>query len=168
MTRVEAGGLELNLDWVDVRELFDRVVARAKRRGSTQTFEVVLEDEVPFVPADPNLLDQVLANVIGNTTRYAGASSRVGLAARRENHSVVLSVSDDGPGIPPAVLPRVFDKFVRASTSGGDAGEGTGLGLAIAKGIVEAHGGSIAAESPARDGRGTRVTIRLPLREERR
>ena len=166
MTRVEAGGLELNQDWVDVRELLDRVVATAKRRGATQRFEVLVDDNLPFVTADQTLLDQVLANIVGNAMRYAGPNARIVLHAMGESDSIALSVTDDGPGIPAEVLPRVFEKFVRAPSPGGDAGEGTGLGLAIAKGIVQAHGGSISAESPAEAGRGTRIIIALPFPKE--
>jgi two-component system, OmpR family, sensor histidine kinase KdpD len=166
MTRVEAGGLELNQDWVDVRELFDRVVAVAKRRGATQRFEVIIDDDLPFVTADQNLLDQVLANAVGNAIRYAGANAHIILHAKGESESITLTVTDNGPGIPAHVLPHVFEKFVRAPSSGGDAGEGTGLGLAIAKGIVQAHGGSIRAESPVEAGRGTRIVIALPFPKE--
>jgi two-component system, OmpR family, sensor histidine kinase KdpD len=74
---------------------------------------------------------------------------------------VALDVTDDGPGIAPDVLPRIFDKFVKAP-DGTKGGQGTGLGLAIAKGIMEAHGGAIAAESPMANGRGTRMTVFFP------
>src|SRR5215207_8147827 len=118
-TRVEAGALEINRDWIDIRELFDRAVATAKRRGATQGFEVAVEPGLPFAPADPILLDQVLASVIGNARRYGGAAARIRLEARAEPAAVVLVVTDDGPSIGPAVLPHVFEKFVRAR--GGDA-----------------------------------------------
>src|SRR3954469_9992568 len=167
MTRVEAGALEINRDWIDVRELFDRAVATAKRRGATQGFEVAVEAGLPFAPADPILLDQVLANLIGNAMRYGGPAARIRLEARAEPDAVVLAVTDDGPGIGPEVLPHVFEKFVRTRQSGGDAGEGSGLGLAIAKGIVDAHRGEIAATSPVANGRGTAIAIRLPIAEAR-
>ena len=82
----------------------------------------------------------------------------------------MLRVTDDGPGIPADVLPRVFEKFVRAHRDDADSaekGEGTGLGLAIAKGIVAAHGGSISAESPVADRRGTRITLTFPREQSR-
>src|SRR4051812_939304 len=128
-----------------IRELFDRAVALAKRRGATQSFEVAVGPGLPFAPADPMLFDQVLANLIGNATRYAGPTTRIVLRASAGPDAIVLSVADDGPGIAPEMLPHVFEKFVRAPRRGGDAGEGSGLGLAIVKGIVDAHHGSIAA-----------------------
>jgi two-component system sensor histidine kinase KdpD len=166
MTRLEAGALEINRDWVDLRELFDRAVAVARRRGASQTFGVALEDGLPFVLADPNLLEQALANVVGNAVQHAGADVWINLEAKRAENMIVLSVTDDGRGIAPDVLPRVFDKFVRAPRPSGDAGEGTGLGLAIVKGIVEAHQGTVAAFSQTSGQRGTRVEIRLPLPKE--
>ena len=150
MTRVEAGALEINRDWIDVRELFDRAVAVAKRRGASQRFEVLVEPELPFLPGDANLLGQVLSNLIGNAIRYAGPSAHVVIAAKSETDQVLVSVTDDGPGVSPELLPRVFHKFVRAGGTLGDAGEGSGLGLAIAKGIIEAHGGSIEARNQSK------------------
>jgi two-component system sensor histidine kinase KdpD len=128
---------------------------------------VNVEKELPFVPADPTLLDQVVGNLVGNATRYAGPKARVTLEARRNGDGVLLSVTDDGPGIPSTILPHVFDRFVRGPTLG-DGGQSTGLGLAIAKGIVEAHQGTIWAGSPVEGGRGTRITVRLPLAEKLR
>lgn len=163
MTRVEAGALELRRDWVDLREAFDRAVAAARKRGATQHFEVGVEDGLPFVPADATLLDQALGNVVGNAVRYAGPDAAVQLAARRDGDGAVLvTVTDDGPGVAPELLPIVFEKFVRGQPLGGDGGQGTGLGLAIAKGIAEAHGATIVAESPVVAGRGFRIAIRLP------
>src|SRR4051794_2579673 len=167
MTRVEAHALEMHKDWVDVRELFDRTAALARRRGATQTFEVIVEKDLPFAPADPTLLGQVLTNLVGNATRYAGPKARVTLDARRDGADVLLSVTDDGPGISAAILPHVFERFVHGPTLG-DGGQSTGLGLAIAKGIVEAHQGTIAAESLVEGERGTRIAVRLPLAEEPR
>ena len=164
MTRVEAGALEINRDWVDIRELLNRVASLAKRRGATQTFHVVAESALPFIQVDANLIGQALANVVGNAVKYAGRDARVSLEAKRHGDTVLLTVADDGPGIGQEVLPRIFHKFVRAApTADSDAREGSGLGLAIAKGIVEAHHGSIAAESPVTCGRGTRLLIRLPI-----
>ena len=80
--------------------------------------------------------------------------------------NVSLRVTDNGPGIASDVLPHVFDKFVRArSSSQAEGGEGSGLGLAIAKGVMDAHGGSIAAESPAAEGHGTRIVLTFPHTE---
>jgi two-component system sensor histidine kinase KdpD len=166
MTRLEAGALELNRDWTDLQELFDRAVALARRRGARQTFEVRVEAGLPFILADPNLLDQVLANLVGNAIQHAGADACITLEARRDGSMVVLAVTDDGPGIAPHVLPRIFEKFARAPRLSGDAGEGTGLGLAIVKGIIEAHDGAVAATSPVVGWRGTRIEIRLPLPKE--
>lgn len=160
ITRLEAGGLELHQDWIDLRELLERAVAVAKRRGATQHFEVRAAAELPLIIADSNLLSQVLSNLVGNAVRYAGPQAQVTLEARAESDAVVVSITDDGPGIAPELLPRVFDKFVRLPTQG-DAGESTGLGLAIAKGIVEAHSGTISAE-PASSRGGTRMSMRLP------
>ncbi|MBF9235155.1 sensor histidine kinase [Microvirga alba] len=170
MTRVEAGALELRRDWLDVREALDRVVAVAKRRGATQRFSVQTQDQMPYISADQTLLDQALTNVVGNAMRYAGPDAVIALEARFKEGEASIAITDDGPGIAPDVLPHMFEKFMRGknptSVAGvADGGEGAGLGLAIAKGIVDAHGGTIAATSPVSGGHGARVTIRLPIEE---
>ncbi|MFG1463589.1 sensor histidine kinase KdpD [Xanthobacter sp. DSM 24535] len=164
MTRLEAGALDLRRDWTDIGEVMSQAVVLAKRRGATQLFAVEGEKNLPLVFADQILLNQVLANVVGNAMRYAGPGAHVVLAARRVGNMIEISVTDDGPGIAPELLPHVFEKFVRAVREGADGGEGSGLGLAIAKGIVEAHGGSVTAQSPVEGTRrGARFTFLLPI-----
>ena len=165
ITRIDSGALELRLDWLDLREIVDRVVSAARRRGAKQPFEVSLPADLPLVRADATLAEQAVANIVANAVAHTPAGTRVVISADVTPPQVSIHVSDDGPGIAPEALPRIFDKFVKASQAGvsaADGGEGTGLGLAIAKGIMEAHGGSTAAESPIANGRGTRMTIIFP------
>lgn len=165
MTRLEAGALEIRMDWTDVGEILDRVAAAARRRGAVQVITVTAPADLPLAFADPILLEQALGNIVGNAVRYAGPSARIALTGSADDRSVIVSVADDGPGIPPDLLPHVFEKFVRAPVVRGDGGEGSGLGLAIARGIAGAHGGSVAAESPLSGGRGTRISLLLPRRD---
>lgn len=165
MTRLEAGALDIRMDWTDAGEILDRVVAAARRRGAPQTFTLDIPADLPLVRADPALLEQALGNVVGNAVRHAGPAARVHLSARADDRRMVLSVSDDGPGIAADLLPHIFEKFVRAARASGDGGEGSGLGLAIARGIAEAHAGTLTAESPRADGHGTCFRLTLPLGE---
>jgi two-component system, OmpR family, sensor histidine kinase KdpD len=162
ITRIDAGALELRRDWIDLREIVERVVNAARRRGSRQKIEVILPRDLPLVRADATLVEQVIGNVIGNAIVHTPPETRVLVDAMIGPEKIELRVTDDGPGIPAQALPQIFEKFVKADTAQADGGRGTGLGLAIAKGIAEAHGGSIAAESPHTDGRGTRIVLRLP------
>jgi two-component system sensor histidine kinase KdpD len=162
ITRIDAGALELRLDWIDLREIVERVVSATRRRGAQQRLDVELPADLPLVRADATLAEQAIGNIIANAVSHTPPETRVTVAADIAADRVMLHVSDDGPGITPEALPRVFDKFVTVPATGlagADGGQGTGLGLAIAKGIMEAHGGSIAAESPFSGARGTRMTM---------
>lgn len=121
-----------------------------------------LPDTLPVPRLDPVLLDRVLENLLDNARKFSGPGGAVRVAAQREKGEVALTVEDDGPGIPAADLPHVFAPFFRASRAD-RAAAGSGLGLAICRGLVGAMGGRIAADSPAREGRGTRATVRFPL-----
>jgi two-component system, OmpR family, sensor histidine kinase KdpD len=165
ITRIEEGALELRLDWVDLREITERTIHAARRRGAAQSFETRLPPDLPLVRADAALVEQTLGNIINNAVAHTPATTRVIVDAEVENARVRLRITDDGPGIPADVLPQVFEKFIRGArpaAAGADGGQGTGLGLAIARGIMEAHGGSIAAESPVANGRGTRIVLTFP------
>jgi two-component system sensor histidine kinase KdpD len=111
---------------------------------------------------DPALLDQVLANLLDNALKFSAPEGRVTLRLTRAGPEVAIAVEDDGPGIPREDLHRVFDPFFRATRTDRVAA-GSGLGLAICRGLVQAMGGRITAESPVTpDGRGTRMVVRFP------
>jgi len=170
MTRIDAGALELRRDWVDLREVVERVVSATRRREAAASIELDLPADIPMIAADAILIEQALSNVVNNAVSHTPQGTRVAVDTRIRPEAVTLCVTDDGPGIPADVLPRIFDKFVRshrADASKTEKGEGTGLGLAIAKGIMEAHGGSIAAESPIAENRGARITLTFPREQPR-
>ena len=116
--------------------------------------------ELALVKADQALLEQALVNILENAIAYSPEDSIIELAAYEDRNNVVLSIEDEGRGIPTAELERGFEKFRRMEEST-DRGKGAGLGLAISKGFVEAMGGRIAAASPIHEGRGTRILISL-------
>jgi len=165
ITRIDAGALELRRDWIDLREIVDRVISAARRRGAVQAFEIALPPDLPMVRADATLVEQAVGNVIGNAIVHTPGETKVLVDAQINPADVTLRISDDGPGIPAQTLSHVFDKFIKGDATQADGGEGTGLGLAIAKGIMEAHGGSIAAESPPADGHGTRIVLIFPRQD---
>ena len=109
---------------------------------------------------DDKLLEQVLFNLLDNAHKYAGDTGAT-IHARQEGAEVVLSVTDEGPGIKPAELERIFEKFYRGGRPDGRKA-GTGLGLSICRRLVEAMGGAIVAQSPAVRRRGARFVMRLP------
>jgi signal transduction histidine kinase len=119
------------------------------------------QDRLPEIQADPERMVRVLGNLLSNSLRYTPEGGEIVLQARAgEADCVLISVADNGKGIPAEALPYIFDRLYRVdpARSGGDE---SGLGLAIARGIVEAHGGSISAESAP--GVGTTITIELPV-----
>jgi two-component system sensor histidine kinase KdpD len=165
ITRIEAGALELRCDWLDLREIATRVVGAARRRGAPQTLEIALPDDLPLVHADATLAEQALGNVVNNAIQHTAPNSHVTIDAVTTPSSVELRISDDGAGIDATALPHLFERFTRSATADAastNRGQGTGLGLAIAKGIMEAHGGAIRAESPVANGRGARFILRFP------
>jgi two-component system sensor histidine kinase KdpD len=165
ITRIDAGALELRRDWIDLREIVERVASAARRRGAQQNIEVRLPADLPLVRADATMVEQAIGNIVGNAVVHTPQGTCIIVDADVTPESISLHVTDDGPGISGDVLPRIFDKFVKGeelSASRADGSQGTGLGLAIAKGIMEAHGGSITAESPTVGRRGARFTMTFP------
>ena len=160
MSRIEAGNLKLKRDLVDVADVVQGAAERSRKAFPKQPVRVNLAPDLPFVRGDDKLLEQVLFNLLDNAHKYAGDSGAI-IHGRKEGDEVVLSVTDEGPGVKPSDLERIFEKFYRGGRADGRR-PGTGLGLSICRGLIEAMGGTIIAQSPAVRRRGTRIVIRLP------
>ena len=162
MTRLGYGALKLKRVPSDLREIAGG--ARHRLRGALKGHGVSVEIPEGAAPVlvDPLLIEQVLMNLLDNAAKYAPEGSRITVTARTTGAQMEVAVADEGPGIPPDARARIFDMFYRAAEGDGQRA-GTGLGLAIARGIVEAHGGTIRAEPARPDGTGTRIVLTLPL-----
>jgi two-component system sensor histidine kinase KdpD len=166
MTRLEGGALKIRAEWTDVRDILNAAAERVSRRLGERTMTRDFPAELSLVKVDEGLLEQALVNILENAIAYSPDGSTIELAAYEDRSSIVISIEDEGKGIPTAQLERVFDKFRRMEESS-DRTKGVGLGLAIAKGFVEAMDGRIAAASPIHEGThgekpGTRILISLP------
>ncbi|MDR3512481.1 MAG: sensor histidine kinase KdpD [Caulobacteraceae bacterium] len=167
MTRLEGGALNTRSEWTDVRDVLDAAINRVSRRLEHRNLVRDFPAELSSVQIDPGLLEQAIVNILENAIAYSPDASRIETAAYEDRANVVISIEDEGPGIPPADIERVFEKFRRIEDQPSDRNrnernKGAGLGLSIAKGFVEAMGGRIAAASPINQGRGTRILISLP------
>ena len=162
MTQIEVGALSVTLEPTDVEEVVSEARMAFLRQGHQNPVELELSPNLPQVAADRKRVVQVLNNLLSNASKYSGTTSTIRVAASRNDFYVAFSVADEGSGIPADQLPNLFKKFSRIENCGREQHiTGEGLGLAICKGIVEAHGGRIWAESGG-EGQGTRVTFTIP------
>ena len=157
--RIDTGTLSVAPEPAEVAELVEQARSTFVGSGGRHAIVVDLPAGLPPAMADRRRIVQVLVNLFANAARYAPESSPIRVAAVRKGAEVAISVADEGRGLAPERLARLFDKHAGAGEDGASAGHG--LGLAICKGLVEAHGGRIRAES-AGPGRGTTVTFTLP------
>lgn len=161
VTSIEAGRLSLERDLVEIAHVVQRLAAMfanvARQRGIGLTTSVA--EGLPAVYADGERIVQALANIVGNALKFTGEGGEVAVRAEAGDSTVRISVEDTGAGIPPDHLPRIFERYWH--TRRGAKQRGSGLGLAIAKGIVEAHGGSITVTSTV--GEGTTFVVALPV-----
>jgi two-component system sensor histidine kinase KdpD len=164
MTRLESGAIELTLDLVDVPEIIGAAIERAGSILAHHHVEISVASDLPMLRLDPILFEQVLFNLLDNAAKYSPPGSRIDLKARRDGDTVAVEIVDEGPGIPPEDLERVFDKFYRVQAQDRRRA-GTGLGLAICRGFIEAQGGRIAAHN-RRDRSGAVLSLRIPAPED--
>jgi signal transduction histidine kinase len=160
LQRIEGATGELPLTRVDLRLAADRAEAMLEPLLEDRDVTLTVNGRAPLVLGDVDRLQQVVLNLVDNASRIVGEGGHVVVELTAEGDRAVLSVIDDGPGIPPEDLPRLFDRFYRADTSRTRSSGGAGLGLAIVRAIVTAHGGRIeAANLPTG---GARMTVVLP------
>ena len=162
LSRLESGDVPLKLEPVHVRPLVDQVASEIEVARSARAIrlENLVASDLPPIQADRERIHQVLFNLLDNACRFSPPGSAVTVRAIRLNGSFEVVVEDDGPGIPQEHLARVFERFYRVDPARSREDGGTGIGLAIAKSVVEAHGGTIWAESP---GNGARFRFVLPV-----
>ncbi len=164
MSRLEAGGVAQPLQILGAAEMVAAALHRVRPRAGGRQMSLQAPAPDLLVAANAALFELVLINILDNAILYSDEDARVEIAIFAEQGACRIDIADSGQGIPEEALRRVFERFYRAGRSEA-AGRGNGLGLAIAKGFVEALGGTIEASLPGLDGRGTRITIRLPLVE---
>ncbi len=159
LSRIEGGALKPRKDWYDPDELVNDVMQRLVSRHPTHSIKVHVEPDVPLVELDYVEIAQVMINLLENAIRHTPAGTPISVTVRRVRDGVTFTIHDDGPGISPAYLPHLFEKFYRAP--GKSREPGSGIGLAICKGLVEAHGGAIGVVSMP--GAGTTFAFTLPV-----
>lgn len=157
MSRLESGLLSVRQDWCDVNDVFNKVTEDLTDDLKPFKLSVIIPENMPLVKIDFGLMEQVLYNLLFNSTQYAPVASEIELISAHENGHLILTVSDKGPGFPEKELGKVFSKFFRVD---GRKTGGLGLGLSIVKGFVEAHDGKITVENKT-DG-GSKFTIKIP------
>ena len=163
--RIETGTLSVSLEPAEVAGLVDQARNTFLSGGSRHVLHIDLPEDLPRVMADAGRIVQVLNNLFSNASRHSPESSPIRVAAARDGVHVAISVSDQGRGVPPDRLPHLFRKHGGAAAEGERGLGGSGLGLAICKGLVEAHGGRIWAESGGA-GRGARFTFTVPVADD--
>jgi two-component system sensor histidine kinase KdpD len=161
MTKLEAGAIKPNTALHDVGEIVGTALERANKVLAKHEVEVDLAPDLPMLDLDPVLFEQVLFNLLDNAGKYAPPDTTVLIESWRENDIVKLQVSDQGSGIAPDEMDRIFEKFHRTQKED-HVRAGTGLGLAISRGFVEAMGGTLAAAN-RQDRSGAVFTITLPV-----
>jgi len=156
--RIEAKTFSLKRHLVESRRLFEDAVAHAQPLAEAKHVSLVLNlNDPPTIDADPRRIGQVLSNLLGNAIKFTPEGGTVTLRAQCRDGTLTVAVADTGHGIAPEALAHIFDRFWRPKRS---KGEGTGLGLYIVRGVVEAHGGRVWAESSPQ---GATFTFTLPL-----
>ncbi len=163
--RIDTGTLSVLPEPSEVSDLVEQARTSFLSGGNQHTMLIDLPMKLPRIMADSRRIVQVLHNLFSNAARNSPVSSPINVAAHQEGSHVMISVSDEGRGVPPNLLPSLFEKYTGFNKDAEQGIEGFGLGLAICKGLVEAHGGRIWAESDG-VGLGARFTFTIPVAEE--
>jgi signal transduction histidine kinase len=165
-SRIASNRLRLDLRALDLAAVVASAVSMARPAAVAKEIAVSVEcgDTTYDVFGDPARLQQAIGNLLGNAIKFTGEGGVIHVQLQREETAGVLEIADNGAGIPPALLPHIFERFRQGDNERAERQSGLGLGLSITRHIVELHGGSVSASS-AGEGKGTTFTVRLPLHE---
>ena len=161
LSKMDSTDYKLKKEWVNYVDFYDRIIDRLEMsKEQNVTFKRKLPKQAIFVEIDEDKMTQVLYNIISNALKYSPEGGQVTFAIKEKEDKIIVSVSDQGVGIPKENIGKIFDRFYRVDKARTRKLGGTGLGLAIAKEMVKAHGGSIWATSE--EGKGTKISFTLP------
>ena len=168
VSRITRGKIELRKEWVDLATVVATALeaSRPLIEEHGHQLAVSLPQDPVTLEADPVRLAQVITNLVNNAAKYTPPHGHIRVVAAREGQHVVLRVRDNGRGMPPELVPRVFDLFIQGDRSLAHAAGGLGVGLTVVRTLVELHGGTVAASSEG-PGRGSEFVVRLPIGEAR-
>jgi K+-sensing histidine kinase KdpD len=161
MSRLEANALEVNRKPRTVVEIFDSVKDRLENLTVKHHLRINIPDSIPPVVVDDIRIGEVLTNLVENAVKFSDENTKITIDAHHAGNEVIISVKDEGIGIPPELHEKVFERFFQGNGHKTGRRKGTGLGLAICRGIVEAHGGKIRVAS--QNGRGAKFSFSLPV-----
>ena len=164
VSRVVSGKLRLDVRPVDLKTVIDAALEAVRPAAEAKTIRLqsVLDPRAGPVTGDPGRLQQIIWNLVMNAVKFTPKGGRIQVHLQRVNSHVEIVVSDTGQGIPPYVLPFIFDRFRQADSSSTRSHGGLGIGLALVKYLTELHGGSVAVQSPG-EGQGATFIVKLPL-----
>lgn len=161
LSKMDSEDYQLTTEWINIATFYHRIINRFElTKNQNVQFERQIVDRGTFVEIDEDKLTQVLDNIISNAMKYSPEGGKIAFKLQEDKEKVILSVSDEGMGIPSENINKIFERFYRVDKARTRKLGGTGLGLAIAKEMVEAHGGQIWVESV--EGQGTTVFFSLP------
>jgi PAS domain S-box-containing protein len=159
-SRLEAGGIKLNLEEINLRQLAEQIVERFTTQSTQHEFVTYFPDKFPTVLVDQERVTQLLSNLLSNAIKYSPNGGKVEITGRIVNKDVLVCVSDQGSGIPKGDVPHIFDRFYRAYEASRTS-KGAGLGLYLSRAIVEAHQGRIWVDTTYHEG--ARICFSLPV-----
>jgi PAS domain S-box-containing protein len=160
-SRISTGTSVLRKELIEPSAIADKVVRRLQKIANKHTFEVNFDSTFPPVPADPELIENVLANLVENAIKYSPGGGKISISGSYDAKKTRITISDEGIGIPPEEIEHIFERFHRVDKGPARAVRGLGLGLYLCKTIIEAHGGTIEVSSQM--GKGSQFTFSLPL-----
>lgn len=164
LSKMDSTDYRLSKEWVNFVDFFDRIIDRFEMsKEQNVSFQRLLPTHAIFVEIDEDKMTQVLYNIISNALKYSPEGGQVTFSIKEEEEKIVVSISDEGMGIPKENISKIFDRFYRVDKARTRKLGGTGLGLAIAKEMVNVHGGMIWAVSE--EGKGTEISFSLPYEQ---
>jgi len=164
VSRISRGKIDLRRELVELAAVISQAVetSRPTVERAGHELAVTLPPQPVYLHADPVRLAQVFSNLLNNACKFSEPNGRISLTAEQQGSDVVVSVKDTGVGIPPEMLPKIFEMFAQVDRSLERSQSGLGIGLTLAQQLVEMHGGSVSAFSEGRD-RGSEFVVRLPI-----